>query len=147
MPNKHFYFSIGALFGITVSWSIRKARFWLLEHTGWMKLIYRWNRYWYLYFLPFCVAIFGLIAWIPDIFHALGVFPKEVTRSSVFNLFFFHSYFEYIEDQNETVNHLLNLTGEFLLFFIAIGILFFYAFYLKKLVQKKYTTPKTPFSN
>ena len=118
MPNKHLYFAMGALTGSTISWSIRKARFWLLEHTHWMKHLYRWNRDWFLYFLPCFVGFWGLIALTPDVLHGLNILPKEVTRSKIFNIFFFHSYFEKIEDSNLKLDQMLNWTGEFLLFFV-----------------------------
>lgn len=131
MPNKHFYFAMGATTGVAISWMIRKSRFWLLKNTRWMNRLYRWNRDWFLYF-PAIVLFFGLFAWIPDIFHALGIFPKKTTRSDFFDIFFFHSYFEKIEDQNPILNQILNWVGEFLLFSIAVGVLLFYVKILKK---------------
>ena len=137
MPNKHFYFAMGALSGTAISYVIRRSRFWLLKHTHWMNSIYKWNRHWFLYFLPFCVIILGLIALAPDIIHGFGILPKEVTRSRIFDLFFFHSYFEYIEDHNAAVDQLLNWVGEILLLVISTGVLLFYALYLRKLVYQR----------
>ncbi len=136
MPNKHFYFAMGASTGVVVSWFIRKTRRWLLKHTSWMKYLYQWNRHWFYYF-PVIILIFGLIAWTPDILHFFEILPKGITRSKFFNLFYFHSYFETLENENPSMDQILNWLGEILLFCIAFGILMFYALETRKLVNKR----------
>ncbi len=136
MPNKHFYFAMGAMTGTLFSWLLRKYRFRMLKSIKWMKSLYKWDRHWFLYF-PILILIFGVIAWIPDIFHALGFVTKEVSRGPIFNIFFFHSYFEIIEDQNLELDQILNWIGEVTLFTISIGILLFYARLIQKIRKNK----------
>ncbi len=125
MPNKHFYFAMGASNGVVVVYALRKARHGLYQKARWMRRIYRWDRNWFLYF-PFLIALFGIFALTPDIFHALHILPKEVTRGPIFNLFYCHSYFEWLEDANPSMDRLLNTIGSIVLAIIAIGILLFY---------------------
>jgi len=142
MPNKHFYFAMGAANGVLVAYAIRKARHWLYQHTQWMRRLYRWDRDWFLYF-PFLIGLFGVIALTPDILHALGILPKAETRGPVFNLFYFHSYFEWLENTNPKIDWLLNSIGSIALAMIAIGILFFYIAEAKRVVQTIDKTKKS----
>jgi len=103
MPEKHFYFSLGAMVGSIIC---------------------------------------GLIAKLPDIFHALGVFPKEVTRSPMFDIFFFHSTFEQIENTMPVIDRYLNWLGQLFLVVIALGTMLYYIYQAKqalKLASKKST--------
>jgi hypothetical protein len=126
MPNKHFYFAIGASNGVAIVYVIRKTRHWLYSRTDWMKRLYRWDRDWFLYFVPAIICFFGLFALTPDILHALRVLPKYVTREPVFNVFYFHSYFEWLEDHSPNLDWLLNTIGSVVLLAISIGIMIFY---------------------
>lgn len=125
MPNKHFYFALGAMHGVVLVYLVRKTRQWLYTHSHWIRQLYRWDRDWFLCF-PFAIGLFGVIGLIPDILHALHVLPKEVTRTPFFNLFFFHSSFEVLEDTNKTLDWILNTLGSVVLILISIGILLFY---------------------
>jgi len=85
------------------------------------------------------VGCWGLV---PDVFHALGVFPKEVTRSDIFDVFFFHSTFEHIESTMPVIDQYLNWLGQLFLVVIALGTMIYYIFQAKKaveLAQKKST--------
>lgn len=134
MPNKHFYFALGAAHGALAVWAVRKSRHWLFERAAWMRSLYRWDRDWFLYF-PGLVGLVGLWGLVPDFLHASGLVAKEITRSAGFNIFFFHSFFERIEDAYPRVDWLLNLTGSALLFLLALGMLCFYAKEAKRLYK------------
>jgi hypothetical protein len=134
MPNKHFYFAMGATNGVLVVYALRKTRHWLYQRTRWMRSLYRWDRDWFLYF-PIIIGVFGVLALTPDIFHALHILPKEVTRGPIFNIFYFHSYFEWLEDDSESMNYLMNIIGSLTLFFMAIGIPMYYIFEIKRIKQ------------
>ena len=125
MPNKHFYFAMGATNGVLVVYALRKARHWLFPRARWIRRLYRFDRDWFLYF-PVVIALFGLLALTPDILHALQILPKAVTRSPFFNLFYFHSYFEWLEDASPRADWFLNTIGSAILAAIAPGILVFY---------------------
>ncbi len=125
MPNKHFYFAMGASNGVLVAYAIRRARHWLYQRAGWMRRLYRWDCDWFLYF-PAIIGAFGVVALTPDILHALRILPKDVTRGPLFNLFYFHSYFEWLEDASPRLNWLLNTVGSLVLLTIAIGVLLYY---------------------
>jgi len=135
MPDKHFYFSIGALSGTILSYYIIRSVN-TLQKTALIKKLSKWQPDWLLYF-PILIFLVGLWGLIPDILHALKIFPKEVTRSEIFNVFFMHSYFEKIEDIYPTIDRLLNWTGEVSLFSIAIGTMCYYISLVKKAVNSR----------
>jgi len=97
MPAKHFYFANGAILGSIVVLGIRLGRRWLYDRFTWFRSLYRMDRDWFLYF-PVIIGMFGMIGLIPDILFALGFLPKAVVRSEPFNIFFFYSWFESVED-------------------------------------------------
>ncbi len=136
MPNKHFYFAMGAANGALVSLLVRRSRRWLFERYKVVRRLYRLDRDWFLYF-PFFIGVMGIVALTPDILHALRVFPKEFTRGNVFNIFYFHSYFEWLEDESESLDWVMNTIGSLSLFFLAIGIFFFYIREIKKIITPK----------
>jgi len=124
MPNKHFYFSIGALSGTLISYYITKS-IKAIKNNSLVKNLSKLEPDWELYF-PVVIFVTGLWGLIPDILHALRLLPKEVTRSEIFNIFFMHSYFEHVEDKYPAIDRLLNWTGEIILFSIAIGCMCYY---------------------
>ena len=132
MPNKHFYFALGAMHGTAIIVVIRMSRHWLYGRARWLRRLYRFDRDWFLYF-PFVIGLFGLIGLIPDILHATGILSKETTRSPLFDIFFFHSTFERLEDSNKLLDWWLNSIGSITLFLLSIGILLFYVRLIKKI--------------
>jgi hypothetical protein len=76
----------------------------------------------------------GLWGLIPDIIHFFGWLPKEDTRTAVFDVFFFHSSLEYIENTNAQLDYYLNLLGEFFLVSVALGVMVYYVVQIKKTV-------------
>lgn len=136
MPEKHFYFSIGAAFGTLISFLIGRVRHKLQQSNILFRYLYKKDHHWFLFFpvLIFMVALWGLV---PDIIHAFGILPKEVTRGEIFNIFFLHSYFEQIEDSSPVINRLLNWCGEIVLFGISLGIMYFYTRQIKAAVKNK----------
>ena len=145
MPEKHFYFSIGAMIGTIVSTIIGYSRHKLQKHNFIFKALYKKDHHRFLFF-PILIFLVGLWGLAPDIIHALKILPKAVTRSDIFNIFFFHSYFEYVEDQYPTINRFLNWSGEIILFSISIGTMVYYISQIKKAVKVKNTndTSKKP---
>ncbi len=137
MPNKHFYFSIGALIGTFASFFISKIRHKLQQHSSFFNMLYKLDRHWFLYF-PILIFFIGLWGLVPDILHALKILPKEVTRNSFFNIFFLHSYFEQIEDIYPFFNRLLNWVGEIILLGISIGTMIFYVSQIKRTFRSKH---------
>lgn len=135
MPNKHFYFALGAANGAVVAYCVRKARRWLFKQFKIVRRLYRLDRDWFLYF-PFFIGVMGLIALTPDILHALHVLPKDMTRSGFFNLFYFHSYFEWLEDESASANWVMNITGSVFLFCLALSIFIFYVNQVKNIIRK-----------
>lgn len=131
MPNKHFYFALGATTGVVISYALRKSRHWLFRHFSLMRRVYRWDRHWFLYF-PYLILAFGVLALTPDILHALHILPKATTRGAFFNLFYFHSYFEWLEDAKPDVDWVLNTIGSIALLTIALGIMVFYVREVKR---------------
>lgn len=125
MPNKHFYFALGACNGVAIVYAVRATRHWLFRKYRWMRALYRWDRDWFLYF-PVVIGLFGILALTPDILHASHILPKEVTRGPLFNLFYFHSYFEWLENVRPETDRILNALGSIVLLGIAIGCLWFY---------------------
>lgn len=136
MPEKHFYFSIGALLGAVLSFFIGRARHLLQKQNSFFKLLYKKDRHWFLFF-PIIIFIIGLWGLVPDILHALRILPKDVTRSDVFNIFFFHSFFEHLEDASPTFNRILNWLGELILLSISLGVMVYYIKQIKKAINIK----------
>lgn len=136
MPNKHFYFAMGAANGALITIVVRKARRWLFEKYSFFRRLYRLDRDWFLYF-PFFIGIMGVIALTPDILHGLRVLPKAITRGDFFNLFYFHSYFEWLEDASFTANWVMNTAGSVFLLLLSLGIFVFYVYEIKRIVNKK----------
>jgi hypothetical protein len=136
MPEKHFYFSIGAAVGTAISYLIGKNRHFLQDNKTIFKALKKQNRHWFLYF-PVVIFIVGLWGLIPDVIHALGILSKDVTRGEFFNVFFMHSWFEHIENINPTIDQVLNWVGELLLVSIAIGVMIFYIKEIKKSLGPK----------
>ena len=135
MPDKHFYFSIGASLGTAVSYYIIIARAKLEQNHRWIRKLNKKLRYWILYF-PVVIFLIGLWGLIPDLLHASGLVEKEVTRGPLFNVFFFHSLFEQIEDSNAILDRYLNWTGNILLFLISVISMLFYIRIIKRNVRK-----------
>jgi len=125
MPAKHFYFSIGASIGSIAMLYINVRKEQLVKRFSLFKQLEKQNSYWYLY-SPLIIFFFGVWGLIPDIIHALSILPKEVTRTEVFNLFYFHSYFEYIEDTNKDLDQILNWIGQLILIVISLGTIMYY---------------------
>ena len=132
MPNKHFYFALGAANGIVIAYVVRKSRCWLAKRFRGVRQLYRFDRDWFLYF-PFFIGIMGVIALIPDILHGLHLLPKETTRSEFFNIFYFHSYFEWLEDANPTADWIMNTLASLFLLLLAMGVFIFYVREVKRI--------------
>ena len=135
MPDKHFYFSMGASLGTALSYYIIIARAKLEQKYPLFRKLKRKTRYWVLYF-PVLIFLVGLWGLVPDLIHASGVIDKEITRGPIFNLFFFHSYFEQIEDAYPTVDRYLNWAGNLILFVISIVSMLFYIKIIKRNVTR-----------
>lgn len=126
MPNKHFYFALGATHGASVAaWIYRRRHAWYPRY-AWVRGLYRRDRDWTLY-LPFVMVAFGLLALVPDILYGLGILPKPVIRSAAFNLFYGYAWFERSEDLDPLLDWLFNTIGSLLLYALALGVLGFYA--------------------
>ena len=94
------------------------------------------NLFYFCYFNNFPIVIFmvGLWGLIPDIIHFLGWLPKEITRTHLFDVFFLHTTFEYIENTMPVIDSYLNFTGQLLLAVVCIGTMIFYVGQVKKAV-------------
>ena len=118
MPEKHFYISVGAVVGSLVCVGIAKCRHRWRESSAFVQWLYRKEPHWFLYFpvLILCVSLWGLI---PDIITLFGWLPKELTRTAIFDVFFFHSTFEHIENTQPQLDHWLNIIGQVLLLVVS----------------------------
>ena len=133
MPEKHFYFAVGAAVGSVACVYLAKVRHGLAKHSAFVGWLYRKEPQWFLYF-PVVIFFFGLWGLVPDIVHWSGLLPKEDTRSGIFDIFFFHSTFEHIENTQPLVDRWLNIAGEVILVSIALGVMFYYVRQAKKAV-------------
>lgn len=125
MPNKHFYFAIGALHGTAVvAWAHSRRHIWF-ERYRWVRQLYWCNPDWFLYF-PVVIALFGCLALLPDALYALDILPKSTIRSDMFNVFYGYAWFEHIEDRSPRLDWLFNTTGSALLYALALAVLGFY---------------------
>lgn len=131
VPEKHFYFSIGAVVGSAICVVIAKKRHALRKTNAFFQWLYRKDPHWFLYF-PIVIFMVGLWGLIPDIIHFSGLLPKEVTRTHLFDVFFFHTTFEYIENTMPEVDSCLNFVGQLLLAVICLGTMWFYVMQVKK---------------
>lgn len=133
MPEKHFYFSIGAVVGSAICAVVAKKRHTLRKTNAFVQWLYRTEPHWFLYF-PVVIFLVGLWGLIPDIIHLFGWLPKEETRTAWFDIFFFHSTFEHIENTLPVVDHYLNLLGQALLAAVALSVMVYYVIQIKKAV-------------
>lgn len=136
MPNKHFYFALGATHGVLIAIVIRCCRQWLAKRLGIIRYLYKQDRDWFIYF-PLLIAAFGILGLLPDIFYALNIFPKEMVRSEIFNIFFGYAWFEIEEDISPYFDWQMNMAGSIALFAISLGSLIFYARYASNLINQK----------
>jgi len=135
MPDKHFYFSIGAGVGSGLSYYVIQHKSQLEKEWRILRKVARKEIDWTLYF-PIVIFVIGLWGLIPDIIHASGLLAKETTRTAVFNIFFLHSFFEYVEDAYPTIDRILNWVGQIILFSIAISSMVYYVHRVKALFHK-----------
>ena len=126
MPNKHFYFAIGALHGAAVVLWVHSQRHAWFQQYRWVRKLYRWNPDWFLY-SPMVIALFGCVALLPDILYALEILPKSVTRSDLFNVFYGYAWFEKMEDSSPHLDWLFNTIGSALLYALSLLVMGFYA--------------------
>ena len=131
MPEKHFYFAVGATVGAAISVVIAKKRHTLRKTSRFFQWLYRKEPHWFLYF-PIVIFMVGLWGLIPDIIHFLGWLPKDVTRTHLFDFFFFHTTFEHIENTMPVMDYYLNLGGQLLLAIVCLGVMLFYVGQAKK---------------
>ena len=131
MPEKHFYFSLGAVAGSAICAVIAKKRHAWRKTSAFVQWLYRKEPHWFLYF-PLVIFFVGLWGLVPDIVHLFGWLPKEETRSALFDVFFFHSTFEHIENTSPLVDRYLNLLGQVLLSIVALSVMVYYVKQIKK---------------
>ncbi len=134
MPEKHFYFSLGAVAGSAVCAVIAKKRHALRETSSFFRWLYRKEPQWFLYF-PVVIFVFGLWGLVPDVIHLFGWLSKADTRTHLFDIFFFHTTFEHIENTSPVLDYYLNLLGEALLIIITLSIMAYYVAQIKKAVN------------
>lgn len=133
MPEKHFYFSLGAVVGSAVCTLIAKKRHVWRKTSAFVQWLYRKEPHWFLYF-PVVIFLVGLWGLIPDIIHILGLLPKEETRSALFDIFFFHSTFEHIENTLPALDQKLNWLGLALLAIVSLSVMVYYVLQIKRVI-------------
>ena len=133
VPEKHFYFSIGAAVGSVVCAAIAKKRHTLRKTSHFFQWLYRKEPHWFLYF-PVIIFMVGLWGLFPDIIHFTGWLSKDITRTHLFDVFFFHTTFEHIENTMPVIDSYLNFLGQLLLSIVCIGTMLFYVKQVKKAV-------------
>lgn len=136
MPEKHFYFSMGAVVGSAVCAVVAKKRHVWRDTSKFFQWLYRREPQWFLYF-PIVIFLVGLWGLIPDVIHLFGWLPKEDTRTALFDIFFFHSTFEHIENTLPLVDRYLNLLGQLLLGVVSLSVMVYYVTQIKKAVADR----------
>ena len=125
MPNKHFYFAMGALHGTAVVVWVHSKRHNWFERYRWMRKLYRWDPDWFLYF-PIVIALFGCLALLPDALYALDILPKSTIRSDPFNVFYGYSWFEQMEDRSPRFDWLANSIASAAMYLLALSVQLYY---------------------
>lgn len=131
MPEKHFYFSVGAAVGSGVCALVAKKRHSLRETSRFFQWLYRKEPHWFLYF-PVVIFMVGLWGLIPDVIHFFGWLSKDATRAAIFDVFFLHSTLEHIENISPVIDRYLNILGQVLLFLISISVMVYYVKQINK---------------
>lgn len=134
MPEKHFYFAVGGVVGSAVCAVIAKKRRQWKETSRFFQWLYNKEPHWFLY-CPIVIFLVGMWGLIPDIIHFLGLLPKEVTRGALFDVFFFHSTFEHIENTMPLVDRYLNFLGQVMLLLVCLGVMLFYVRQAKRALK------------
>jgi len=117
---------MGALHGTAVVVWVHSQRQAWFERYRWVRRLYRWNPDWFLYF-PVVIALFGCLALAPDALYALGILPKSVIRSDLFNVFYGYTWFEKVEDSSMRFDWVANSVASAVLYLLAVGVLLYYA--------------------
>jgi len=126
MPNKHFYFAMGALHGAAIAVWVHTQRHAWFKRYRWVRRLYHRKPDWFLYF-PVVIALFGCLALVPDTLYALDILPKSVIRSDLFNVFYGYAWFEHMEDSSPRLDWLFNTIGSALLYALSLLVLGLYA--------------------
>ena len=117
---------MGALHGAAVVVWVHSQRHAWFQRYRWVRQLYRHEPDWFLYF-PVVIALFGCLALVPDTLYALGILPKSVIRSGFFNVFYGYAWFEQMEDHSPRIDWFINSVASAALYFLAIGMLLYYA--------------------
>lgn len=125
---------MGASLGSLASLLVAKWRVAYRSHSHLLQYLYRKERHWFLYF-PLIIFLFGVWGIVPDLLHAFNILPKDVTRSAVFDVFYFHSTFEKLENENPALDQLLNWAGEAILLVVALSIFVYYVTQVRRAVR------------
>ncbi len=125
MPNKHFYFAMGALHGAAVVVWVHSQQHAWFQRYRWVRQLYRRHPDWHLYF-PTVIVTFGFLALVPDTLYALGILSKSAIRSDLFNVFYGYAWFEHVEDSSPRLDWLFNTLGSGLLYALSLAVLGFY---------------------
>ncbi len=136
MPEKHFYFSVGAAVGSSICVYIAKKRHELRKTSAFFQWLYRKEPQWFLYF-PVVIFFVGLWGLVPDLIHLFGLMPKYETRSALFDIFFFHSTFENIENTNGVLDYYLNIVGHVFLLTISLGVMIYYVRQINRAMKER----------
>jgi hypothetical protein len=131
MPEKHFYFSIGAVVGSAVCAFVASKRHVWRKSSAFVQWLYRKEPQWFLYF-PVVIFLVGLWGLIPDVVHLFGWLPKSETRTALFDVFFLHSTFEHIENTLPVIDRYLNMLGQLLLLVVSLSVMVYYVVQIKK---------------
>ena len=134
MPNKHFYFAMGALHGAAIAVWVHTQRHAWLKRYRWVRRLYHRKPDWFLYF-PVVIALFGCLALVPDTLYALDILPKSVIRSDLFNVFYGYAWFEQMEDRSPRQDWLVNSIGSATLYLLAVVALLYYAIQARQRIR------------